>query len=531
MDVQALRKDIVAKEAQISSLKTDLLKVQQAAAEQTRELKFQEEYIVRLKMALKARASDLKVDERVLFAILNGCKERKQIANLEIENQQLRVKNATCKQLITEITNATKIARDALAERQEEVKHLRAQLLEMHRQKNSNELLLTEIRQLTERKDHLEDKVHKLLEENATAVQLNNSLQAVQNDFLVEHGQLKDKYEELLRWKEEHDSASLSLKAKTAYSGPVSTEGGDKSIQTSPLTPVPADHQDIISSALDVEQLDASGSGAPSYGVGLDKSQTISSLVERIVLNTDFGEGSKTLDATCQTCIGLYKERDKLKAEINRLNDELTWINGQLLEERSKVDEQAEKISALEAENASLNAKFGNEIDSMTALLKDMAPKCQKMIDLIIEISKNVINSNDGCTDEQKILKICDLIISSEIPEVMSTELQSMYATAREKDGIDVRETPAILRVHDNDENNGDSYHTDEPGLVLSSPTVTTDKPEGQILDKVNALLEQSLTYDYSFGSYAGDADLMSVDQKLKELHRFLDVHSLHLNG
>lgn len=86
------------------------------------------------------------------------------------------------------------------------------------------------------------------------------------------------------------------------------------------------------------------------------------------------------------------------------------------------------------------------------------------MIDLIIEISKNVINSNDGCTDEQKILKICDLIISSEIPEVMSTELQSMYATAREKDGIDVRETPAILRVHDNDENNGDSYHTDEPG-------------------------------------------------------------------
>lgn len=66
---------------------------------------------------------------------------------------------------------------------------------------------------------------------------------------------------------------------------------------------------------------------------------------------------------------------------------------------------------------------------------------------------------------------------------------------------------------------------------MLSSPTVTTDKPEGQILDKVNALLEQSLTYDYSFGSYAGDADLMSVDQKLKELHRFLDVHSLHLNG
>lgn len=96
------------------------------------------------------------------------------------------------------------------------------------------------------------------------------------------------------------------------------------------------------------------------------------------MLNTDFGEGSKTLDATCQTCIGLYKERDKLKAEINRLNDELTWINGQILEERSKVDEQAEKIGALEAENASLNAKFGNEIDSMTALLKDMAPSVRK---------------------------------------------------------------------------------------------------------------------------------------------------------
>ncbi|EFO61028.1 Hypothetical protein GLP15_3069 [Giardia lamblia P15] len=534
MDVQALRKDIVAKEAQISSLKTDLLKIQQAAAEQTRELKFQEEYISRLKMALKTRASDLKVDERVLFTILNSCKERKQVANLEIENQQLRIKNATCKQLITEITNATKIARDALAERQEEVKHLRAQLLEMHSQKNSNELLLAEIRQLTERKDQLEEKIHRLLEENATAVQLNNSLQAVQNDFLVEHGQLKDKYEELLRWREEHDSASLSLKTETAYSGSTRIESCDKSIQISPLPSAPSapsDHQDIISSTLNVEQLDVSSSGAPSYGVGLDKSQTISSLVERIVLNNDFGEGSKTLDATCQTCIGLYKERDKLRAEINRLNDELTWINGQLSEERHKVNEQAEKISALEMENTNLNTRFGNEIDSMTILLKDMAPKYQQMVDLIIEISKNVINFNDGCTDEQKILKICDLIISSEIPEVMSAELQSMYATAREKDGIDVRETPAILRAHNNDENNGDGYHTDEPGLVLSSPTVAADKPEGKILDKVNALLEQSLTYDYSFGSYAGDADLMNVDQKLKELHRFLDVHSLHLNS
>lgn len=207
MDAQALRKDIVAKEAQISCLKADLLKVQQAVTEQTRELKFQEEYISRLKMALKTRASDLKVDERVLFAILNSDKERKRVIELESENQQLRVKNATCKQLITEITNATKTARNALAERQEEVKHLRAQLMDMHRQKNSNELLLSEIQQLTEKKDQLEEKVHRLLEENSTAVQLNNSLQAVQNDFLVEHGQLRDKYEELLRWKEEHRSS------------------------------------------------------------------------------------------------------------------------------------------------------------------------------------------------------------------------------------------------------------------------------------------------------------------------------------
>lgn len=516
MDAQALRKDIVAKEAQISCLKADLLKVQQAVTEQTRELKFQEEYISRLKMALKTRASDLKVDERVLFAILNSDKERKRVIELESENQQLRVKNATCKQLITEITNATKTARNALAERQEEVKHLRAQLMDMHRQKNSNELLLSEIQQLTEKKDQLEEKVHRLLEENSTAVQLNNSLQAVQNDFLVEHGQLRDKYEELLRWKEEHRS-SPSLRPASEQ---LETEVHSRDVQTSQLI---AEEQKVVSSTLDMEQLDTSGGGAPSYGVGPDKSQTISSLVERIVLNNDFGETSKTLDSTCQTCIGLYKERDRLKAEINRLNDELAWINGQLVEDKAKMDEQMDKISALEAENASLNAKFGSEIDAMTILLRDMAPKCQKMIDLIIEISKNVINSNDGCTDEQKILKICDLIISSEIPEVMSTELQSMYATAREKDGIDVRETPAILHMHDVEEDN--------EGLVLSSPTVTVGKPEGNALDRVNALLEQSLTYDYSFGSYAGDADLMSVDQKLKELHKFLDVHSLHLNA
>lgn len=534
MDAQALRKDIVTKEAQISSLKADLTKVQQVVTEQTRELKFQGEYILRLKMALRTRASDLKVDERVLFSILNSDKDRKRVTDLEIENQQLRVKNATCKQLITEITNATKTARNALAERQEEVKHLRAQLMDMHKQKNSNELLLSEIQQLTERKDQLEEHVHRLLEENSTTVQLNHSLQAVQNDFLIEHGQLRDKYEELLRWKKDLESSPLhSLKTN---SDPSAAELCNREIQTSPMAPLMTttitDNRDVISSSLDVEQLSISDTGAPSYGVGSDKNQTVSSLVERIVLNSNLGEGSKTLDGTCQTCIGLYKERDKLKAEINRLNDELVWINGQLLDDKSKIDEQAERINALEAENTDLSTRFGSEIDSMTILLKDMAPKCQKMIDLIIEISKNVINSNDGSTDEQKILKICDLIISSEIPEVMSAELQSMYATARERDGIDVRETPAVLHMNDDNEDEG-NYHTDNHGLVLSSPTTGEDKPrgQGQTLDRVNALLDQSLTYDYSFGSYAGDADLISVDQKLKELHKFLDVHSLHLNG
>lgn len=534
MDVQALRKDIVEKEAQISSLKADLTKVQQAVMEQTRELKFQDEYIVRLKMALRARASDLKVDERVLLSILNSDKDRRRVEKLEIENAQLQTKNATCKQLITEITNATKTARNALAERQEEIKHLRAQLIDMHRQKNSNELLLKEIQQLTERKDHLEEQVHKLLEENSSIVQLNNSLQAVQKDFLIEHGQLNDEYKELLHWKKKHESSSSPLlpSLKNAPDSPM-VELYHRETQTSPMTPpmVPlrtsADTKDIISGSLDMEQLNTSDIGAPSYGVGPDKSQTISSFVERIILNSTLDKGSKTLDGTCQTCIGLYKERDRLKAEINRLNDELVWINGQFLEDKSKIDEQTKRINALEAEKANLSAKFGSEIDSMTILLKDMAPKCQKMIDLIIEISKNVINANDYSTDEQKILKICDLIISSEIPEVMSAELQSIYATTREKDGIDVRETPAILQMNDTD----GGYNTDNHGIVLNSPTSGDDKYGGKTLDRVNALLDKSLTYDYSFGSYVGDADLISVDQKLKELHKFLDVHSLQLNG
>lgn len=405
-------RDRLRHDAELASLRLEVQRLRGEAAAHTREAKALSAYADRLKGALRLRASDLRVNEELLLAIANDGANYRRLEILEAENAKLRADNAQCRSLIAEITAATTIAKQGLQKKQSEVEALRRQGLS----KASDH---TKLEQLESENTRLKDELASAQAAQRKEEELRISLEAVQDDLLLELGALRD--------------------ARSQYE--------DSTTQTYELS------------------TSLSGSQAPAFLVGAPDSYSASFVEQLLPLGT-------TSPVPCETCLSLETRLKRYEALMKDQEEQLDYLREQnetlsnAMEDYSKEREQLRETVETTKEG----------LHNANQVLEDLNIQYQRVLGLLINVAQIIVSERPAYTDGQRLVDIVGALLEAKIDDFDAHLLESLSRTIsgpQPDTSISPTEPPMRtgLYLTSSESRRTQSSHGSADGGILPPPT------------------------------------------------------------
>ncbi|TNJ29276.1 hypothetical protein GMRT_14070 [Giardia muris] len=404
-------RDRLRHDAELASLRLEVQRLRGEVVAHTREAKALGAYVNRLKGALRLRASDLRVNEELLLAIANDGANRKRLEMLEAENARLRADNTRGRELIAEITAATTVAARGLREKQGEVEALR-------RRGSSKAPDRTEVEHLEAENARLRDELASAQAAQKEEAALRASLEAVQEDLLLELGTLQDAHSR------REDCAIQTIELSTSLSG----------------------------------------SQAPAFLIGAPDSYSTSFVEQLLPLGT-------TSPVPCESCLALETQLKRLEVLMADRDEQIAYLREQnatlsnAMDDGSKDQEQLRK--------AVDTAK--GELQAANQVLEALNIQYQRVLGLLINVARIVISEQPAYTDGQRLVDIGGALLDAGIDDFDTPLLESLSRTVsgpRPDASISPNEPPmrAGLYLTSSESRRTQSSHGSADGGILPPP-------------------------------------------------------------